>query len=322
MLKNFLLFALSIALVLTLTSCEEETTNPPEPPVAPNAPTDLMATSIDAQTVKLKWTAPAAGQTPTGYVISIVDENDAKIDRSVSGAATTTAAIDGLTEGMIYEFTVRAVNDTARSAPTSTIMWSPATRTTTTLLLYETASDLGSGIELPSDAGLTIATGGRWDLCLDTRDELFDIGSPRVSSYTNTENPPKFPNGETARLTLIGLAWTDVASLDDIYESADLVTVSGGTGSLTETLIRFNDANTQGKPFAFVVKTENGNFAKVLVKASGGKLLQGTAPDRYVELEVSYQSEIDVPYAGVDQTRWTTKKHAGGTVSIREHKLD
>jgi len=312
--KNMLILAASLALVLVLTSCEESTT-PNEPPVAPNAPTDLMATSIDNETVGLKWTAPSGGQTPTGYVITIVDESNSSVDLSVSSATANSALVNGLDEGEVYSFTVRAVNDTAKSAPTATIMWSPASRITTMLRLYETASTMGSGILMPSTAGLTIGQGGQWDLCLDTRDDLYDIGSPTKSSYTSDEAQPKFPNGDVARVTMLGKAWTNVASLDNIYESADLT-----QEALSETLIRFNQADADGKPFAFVVKTQSGNFAKVLVKAAGGKILQGTTPDRYVDLEISYQSVINVPYAGIDRTRWSSKKNQGGTISIRDHK--
>jgi hypothetical protein len=314
MLSKLLMITTALAAVLVLTSCEE-TTNPTTPKVAPNAPTNLMATSVDAQTVRVKWTAPATGETPTGYVVSIEDPTSTVIERSVSGAATTTASIDGLTEGLIYKFTVRAVNDTARSTPTATIMWSPAKRVTKAIRIYGTESTMGSGIQLPENDNLTISQGRLWDICLDTRDDSYDIGSPGKLSYTNSETPPKFPNGDVARATLIGKAWTNVASLDDIYESADLT-----QEALVESFIHFNQANTDGKPFAFVVKTEAGNFAKVLVKATGGKLLQGTGKDLYVDLEVSYQNAINVPYAGVDRTRWSSKKHNGGTVQVREHK--
>ena len=242
-------------------------------------------------------------------------KNGASQDLNVSGANTVQAAISNLNEGEVYSFTVRALNDTARSTPTATIMWAPAQRVTAQLRLYETSSSMGSGIMLPDQAGLTISDGGMWDICLDTRDDLFDIGSPTVSSYTSDEAQPKFPNGDVARVTMIGKTWTDVTSLDQVFESADLT-----QENLVETLIRFNQADAEGKPFAFVVKTQAGNYAKVLVKVNNGSLLQGTSPDRYVDLEVSYQSVIDVPYAGVDRTKWTQKKSAIGTVHIRDHK--
>ena len=117
-----------------------------------------------------------------------------------------------------------------------------------------------------------------------------------------------------ARVTLLGKVWPNVSSLDEVYESVDLT-----SGTLEEALYNFNAQDAAGAPFAFVVKTENGNFAKVLVKATGGSLLQGTAPDRYVDLEISYQSGVDVPYAVKAKQDGPVWKKIDETV-IGEHK--
>lgn len=63
----------------------------------------------------------------------------------------------------------------------------------------------------------------------------------------------------------------------------------------TEQLINFTAAN---RGFVFACRTQDGNFAKVFVKANtSGVILQGTAPNRYVEVEISYQPVANVPYA-------------------------
>ena len=281
-----------IASLAVLPACESETS--PEDPVEtkPAAPTELAATSLSATEVGLKWNV-VADTARKSYVITVVNMDDnSSGDVTIADPNATNVAISGLVEGTVYSFTVRAVNNTVQSDPSSTIMWSPASRQTAQLRLYETSSQQGSGIELPANAGLTIAAGRLWDICLDTRNESFDIGSPTASSYTTAEDQPKFPNGDVARVTLIGKIWPNTSSLDEVYESVDLT-----SETLEEALLNFNLQERDGLPFAFVVKTENGNFAKVLVKATGGKLLQGTAPDRYVDLEISYQNGADVPYA-------------------------
>ncbi len=306
MTKQFLMLLAAFATVAVLTSCDS-TTDPGDPVVtAPDAPTELMATSTSSTSVSVKWTAATSGQAATGYIVKVEEVGSGSPQElEIDNPNTVIVDISGLVEGTVYEFTAYAVNDTARSGPSPTIKWSPASRHNTVMRLYETDSDMGSGIELPNTAGLTISQGGMWDVCLDTRDELFDIGSPTLSSYTDEKLQPEFPNGDVARVTLFGKVWTDVASLDDVFESADLT-----NETLQEKLLRFNTADSTGKQFAFVVKTAAGHFAKVLVKAADGKLLQGTAPDRYVELEVSYQNGNDVPYAVIaksTQNKFTKK---------------
>jgi len=310
MMKNlWLMLALAAALVV-LPACESETTPTDPVETKPVAPTALMATSLDADKIALKWTI-ADDTARKGYVITIKNmTTNQSNELTVADEASTNMSISGLTEGVVYSFTVRAINVTVESDPSPTIMWSPAKRVVTNLKLYETDSEQGSGIELPSRANLTVSAGDKWDICLDTRDESFDIGSPTISSYTDDSNPPKFvKNGLVARKTLLGKAWGNVTSLDEVYESVDLT-----SETLEESLYNFNAQNTAGAPFAFVVKTESGNFAKVLVKAVGGKLLQGTAPDRFVELEISYQSGANVPYAVTAKQDGPTWKKVNNSV--------
>lgn len=290
-LKSLWLVALTAA-TLFMTACEDTPTDPQA--VAPDAPTGIMATSASETEIFVKWTKATTGQAPTGYVIVVADDGGANAEElDINDPATTNLKITNLTEGKVYQFYVYAVNDTAKSSPTATIKWAPAKRYKTNLRLYETDSDQGSGIEFPSTAGLTISEGGRWDLCLDTRNASYDIGSPALSSYT--DDAGKFPNGQQARVTAIGKLWQNVASLDDIYEAVALNDAQNGT--IEQKLLNFNTADTKGESFAFVVKTAAGNFAKVFVKSNGGRLLQGTAPNRYVDLEISYQSGANIPYA-------------------------
>ena len=289
-----LMYLAGLAVALVLVSCES-TTDPadPQPPVAPGAPTELMATSINETTIRIQWAAADTGAAATGFIVVVEEEgSNNPQELPISNGATRVVNISQLTDGTVYDFTVYALNDTARSTPSPTISWAPAGRFTADIRMYETESSMGSGVQLPNNAGLTIGEGGSWDLALDTRGETFDIGSPGLSSYTDESTPPEFPNGEPARATLIGKVWTDVTSLDDIFESADL-----SQETLEEKLLNFDQANGTGSQFAFVVRTTSGNYAKVLVKATDGKLLQGTTPDRYIDLEVSYQSGANVPYA-------------------------
>lgn len=310
------MYLAGLAVALVLVSCET-TTSPTDPvKTAPGAPTELMATSIDSGTIRIRWVAADTGATATGFIVVVEEDGSNNPQELPVGSASSTINVSNLTTGTVYNFTVYAVNDTARSGQSPTIKWAPASRYTANIRLYETESDMGSGLMMPNTAGLTIGQGGMWDLCLDTRGEVYDIGSPRNSSYTDEQMPPEFPNGDVARETLIGKVWENVTSLDDIYESADLT-----QETLLEKLLTFNDADASGSAFAFVVKTSSGNFAKVMVTAAGGKLLQGTAPDRYIDLVVSYQSGVDVPYAVVSkENTGKYSKKIGGVIDSNVKK--
>jgi hypothetical protein len=41
----------------------------------------------------------------------------------------------------------------------------------------------------------------------------------------------------------------------------------------------------------------NWNYAKVLVERGSGGFLQGTGNDRYIQMKISYQKTVGVPYA-------------------------
>jgi hypothetical protein len=50
----------------------------------------------------------------------------------------------------------------------------------------------------------------------------------------------------------------------------------------------------------FYVRTDtpgNHHFARVMVRNNGGKILQSIPPNRYIELETSYQISANVPFA-------------------------
>lgn len=281
---NALLLAL-FAVVMVGCNTNEDPVNPG---TTPNPPTALMATSVNATTVGLKWTAPS-NPAATSYEVTATPTNGGA--SVVKTFTTTSGSVDGLVANTEYTFTVKSLNGTSKSTTGAVIKWAGAARYTTNITLYETASGNGSGMTFPNTAGLRIAQGGQWDICLDTRGGVYDIGSPAMMSYTDSTG--KFPNGDRPRATLIGKQWVNTASLDNIYESVDL----SQADALSESRITFTSADAAGAPFAFVVKTVSGNFAKVLVKASNGKLLQGTSPNRYVDLEVSYQSGANLPYA-------------------------
>ncbi|MCY4616412.1 MAG: fibronectin type III domain-containing protein, partial [Chloroflexi bacterium] len=91
----------------------------PVVPVAPSAPQNLVAASGDEHVV-LTWTAPASGDTPTGYEYRVTGAG-------VTGgwtAASSPQRVTGLTNETAYTFEVRAMN-AAGSGPAASATATP-----------------------------------------------------------------------------------------------------------------------------------------------------------------------------------------------------
>ncbi len=284
--------------------CEETTTpeQPPTPTAPPQPPSNLQALSVNDSTVRLRWSpSPSESNANFGfYRLRIYDDAQGRLVGTLRLGTQTPVDIVGLRSGTVYRFELYAVwrdttRDTAQSVTAAVVRWAPATRYTTLadgspIRLYETDSQFPSGLDLEGPDGkprtLTVAQGNEWDLCLDTRGGSWDIGSPRLSTYTIAN--PRRTLIDTLRLRQ--QKYLQVDSLNQIFE-----TEAFGAATLAEALANFNN---QRRGFIIVLRTQDGNWAKVFVKADAqGNILRGTAPNRYVELEISYQKTPNVPYA-------------------------
>jgi len=282
---KMLLVALSFATLIAV-GCNENTTTPLE--TVPNAPTGLMATSLGADMIGIKWTVPTGEY--TGYKIKLSATGMADTTYTFTDKTKNMFSVSGLTEGTNYTFSVSSVNGATASATAPSITWSPARRYTQVggfnIQVYEYSSSKGSGLRLfdPSTQAPAVYSktegGDKWDIAFnnDGTPDSIDAGSPRLL-YTLL-NP---------RITLVGKI-TPANSLDDVYETEDLTASS-------ETYFSLPNLSTTG--YVFVVKTADGNYAKVFVKQLLGKILQGTIlDDQYVTVEISYQAKVGVPHAG------------------------
>ena len=83
----------------------------PEPPKAPNAPTNLLAQGRNAE-VALSWDAPTSGDPATGYTIQQSTDVGTTWTASTPSTSTgTTVTVTGLTNDQAYHFRVFATND-------------------------------------------------------------------------------------------------------------------------------------------------------------------------------------------------------------------
>jgi len=260
--------------------------------------TNLRAFSIDSASVGLAWfpaepfgTSYAADQ----FVEVVVG---ASIIDSVSlPLSATNAVIQNLTEGTVYSFNVylRASEDSPYpSSSPATISWSPARRFSTAagtgqpLRLYEFDSALARGITFFSDSllGPAIHSLGSADRILI--DAYFNSAIPQLRSGS-TLNPG--PVGRTTQFsTMVPI---QASTLDHPHYFVP------GTGSYSES--EFNiDVGTVTSGVIIFARTQDDHYMRILLlRGPNGRLIQGTAPNRYIELQLSYQIVTGIPYAMV-----------------------
>ncbi len=300
-----ILASLVLASTVFFVSCEENSLIDP-PSGTPMAPTNVLVSTRSETSIAVKWSRPSADTvTATGFDVIATPASGSPITVSASGTDSI-ATVTGLTEGTVYTFTVRAKAGSNMSAASSGVMWAPAKRTTVAGRMYVSASSQGSGLNLATGANLTIANGGQWDLCLDDKDGNILVGSPGVSGYVTQTGAPLFPNGQEAKIVRLKGATYRATSLNDIWESSSLgdgTALGDGANQFKERLYDLGTINAAQGGLGFVAAVFTGNttspinYAKVLIKSIGGSFVQGTGSGRYVEVEVSYQSAQNTPYA-------------------------
>lgn len=289
---------------LLFVGCEDSSTNTPVKFI-PAPPSNLMALSLNETAIRIKWT-PSPSESNAefkGYRI-IAKSGSQTFNPITTAKGETIVDILSLDAGKIYDISVMAyTNDTVSSA--ITISWAGAKRFRG-IRAYETASVNGSGIRLSDGMNLTIANGTQWDVCLDTRtvggQDNWAFGSPQASTYTDDNG--RFIRGaqagQPAKVTIIFsdstaqgyIPYFIVAdSLEAVFESQVL-----GTGK-KQVQIMLENLQNQARNILCYAKTAEGNFAKIMLKAAGGSVLQGSAPNRYVEIDYSFQAAANVPYA-------------------------
>lgn len=293
--------AAMLSSALFFTACEEDT--PVTTDTAPAAPTGLMALSLNDSTVRVKWTASTSESNSNfkDYELTASGANGAG-DLTFTPAAKgeTTVNLTGLKKGVKYTVSVKARSTTLSSAA-ATVECAGATRMKGSA--YETASTTsGSGLRLSDAQTLLVSSGSEWDLCLDTRVvngvENIAFGAPGASTYTDENG--KFKNGQQAKATVIFSTGTtpnftpatfDADNMDDIFDTQAIGTGKTGVQIMVENL------ETKTKGVVFYGKTADNKYFKGFVKYSNGKILQGAAPNRYVDVDYSYQSAANVPHA-------------------------
>lgn len=294
MFKKISILAAMFVALFAFNACDP-TVNPE--PDKPDAIVLLQATSIDATTVGLRITSSPSETNALfdGYYLKITPGTFPVEKIPVS--SKNLYSVTGLSEGTEYTFSVYAKYTSGEVSPDVSVKWSPATRYSSEIKVYEFTSSLGSGLNLHDYEGtpktLTIGFASKWDICLDTREGVYVIGSPKASNYT--DNDYKFTaNGQYARDLDVYKVFEGYDNLNEVFDTKAINEYSNPTQNVY-------DFTSRTTGFVMAVKTYpvtgSSYYAKVLVESNNGKILQGTAPNRYVQLKVSYQKVASIPYA-------------------------
>lgn len=283
--------ALIIASAFVMTSCEDTTLAPTT--FVPNAPTGLKACSVNETTVRIAFT-PSTSESNSAfkdYLLVVTSGSTFDADVPLPKGATY-YDISPLPEGKVYTFKlVSRTLDTTSSA--ISLDWAPATRYNG-IRAYDRKSVLGSGIDLLNGRNQTIASADLWDLCFDSSDST--MGSPSASAFADANGKI---NGKTAKRTYVFAEDANTPfivnadSLNAVYETKSINDQSSPRKTKVEGLV---DVKT-GKSYVIYVLTQDNRFAKILLKAKNGSIIQSDANGLFVEIDASVQKTALIPYA-------------------------
>ncbi len=300
---NFKVFiAILSVMALVLISCEENNTVTPDTE-KPEPVTNVQATSIDSETIKIKWDQ-SPSETNALFDKYMIEVNPGAFAPWYADAGTDMYTITGLTEGEVYTITVKALYTNDEESIGASVVWSPSTRFTlagtgSEIKMYEYTSSFGSGLdfyyidpdfpEYNGPMSWKTSDGEMWDLGLDSEGGELIIASPRLIDWTS------LPPVDDRKVVQIGHQVIDAESLDEVFDSEALNVAF----SFEERRIDLTQYNSSFVMICRVVEPGNTEFtyAKVFVEYKDGSFLQGSSPDRYVKCIVSYQMTPGVPYA-------------------------
>ena len=292
--KYFAIIAIS---AFIFTACEENSTNPDDTPQPKPEPiSNLQATTFAKDTIALKFN-PSVSESNTlftDYTLTIAPGTYAPM---TVPKGTNYIKIGGLQSNIEYTFTLVANYSNDSSSTPASIKWATAYRfdknindDTEVIKIYESSSSFGSGLMLYTTQGTsvgsvakTIANSVDWDLALNTQTAgEIRFGSAKGIGYSYNTQPGVTEVSEPIAAN----------SLNEVFDSQ----------ALNAKIYKQQYANLSNydKNLVFYARKIVGSdyyYAKVLVKKGANGFLQGSGSNRYIEVQVSYQTAKNLPYA-------------------------
>lgn len=276
--KVLALFVVALSLVL-IWGCEETVTEIKTVEKSElNPPLGLRSITGDGQ-VTLRWFASNYEEDFGGYLVYMAEgdyHQEAPEDLPAAfeaidtlevfgGSPPTAHTVLGLTNGTTYSFALTAIDEnlTKESYPSNIVSDTPRPYGTATIYQQESEPDNLSGFDF--SAGIPVPyTDAECDIFLD----VYTIADNLHFSLTSPDQAD--PSLRTTEIQDMG--YTD--SFDDI----DISPEQGWDPDYSVDVL-----NMEGHTFA--LKTEDDNYIKLRVLATGG-----SHPDQWVQFEYGYQS--------------------------------
>jgi len=297
---RLIFYFISIFGLVSLSTCSDNT------PVEPSDPEVMGATNLRAYSapiaVGLQWSSShSEGQDNFGgYRITVINKNDYSQRSVLAPKGSNGYIISNLTNGTRYQFIVHGVTIKGKaSADSTSVEWAPAPWNTTDaqgqqIRIYATTSALPSGIDLFTDHGKSeileltspeFATRGDFFLyAQNSMSTTLELRSPDLS-ITNPGLKTEFSNAPSF----------EADSFTEQYSTAPPSSATFMLSSITLT----DKVVTKGRIFyGRLLRGSDKYYFRILVKKGMfEKYIQGAGSDRYIEIEVSFQSTPNVPFA-------------------------
>lgn len=301
--KKFKLLSLLAFFALSsffFVGCEEEDNPLSSDKPIPTAPTNLRATSASATSVMLRWDKSIHEDSTwfAGYELTITGGNPIA-PKTIT--KTQPYEVTGLEAGVVYTFTLKAVNtDNKKSPESAPVVWSPAARfETADIKMYVFESSNGSGLSLydatnKKPMNLKAADKAKWHLGFDSRNNKLMFG-PAAGINIGTAAP-------TATVEISDEYWEEDA-FNAIFIPSTTAPNKFDLSKMTFSAEPYDIKEmNSSKSIVYIVRIKeaastNWNYAKVMVVRGTTGFLQGTGNDAYIQLKVSYQTAANVPYA-------------------------
>jgi hypothetical protein len=295
------MFALAALLTAGFTACDDNSTDPIDNDPVLSAPTNLKAASADGA-VFLSWTASFDESESNfgSYSITIVNKASGQsLAPRTAGKGITSARIDGLTNGVRYQFTIRSVTNLGKDGTTmATIEWSPAVRHNSDkngvpIKVYATTSTaFNSAVDLHNEQQMAEVIPQIGQVFRD-RGDLY-VNATSTSSSLEIVSPDQ-ANNQGMETQFSNASPVDMDNLDGQLATEPPTDASYTLKKLT---VQTGSASAGRIYWGRIVRGSDKYYFRLLVKKGGnGSLVQGTGNDRFLEMGVSFQNAPNNPFA-------------------------
>lgn len=293
--------ALVVSMGIFFTSCED-TGGPVVNKTTLKPISNLMANSGD-NTINLKWDASpdTAKSAMIGYKIYVDDTYLSTI--GVISKYRTDYSLNGIPSGTKKRIAIEAVSNDSNFIASNRVQitWASTTIFNEEFKVYEsnalTGQGYGSGLQLFNTTAnkpktWTVHEVEDWTVGVYTMDQ-----NNLIFGAANKLNNGESPYSKNTKSVMISQPFY-YNSFVDWYDNKNFEDQSF-TWSYTYDLSTIPSQYKQNSVI-FVVREKIGSeyrYAKVLVNLRNGTFLQGTSPNRYFLMSVSYQTANELPYA-------------------------